>query len=273
MGAGARADAATYLVLATLIVWILNYKPVGKTLDRVVLSAAVVSISSFFYFSSDQSQAASREQASPFELSRFINNLENLPSLWAGSFGTWGLGWLDTGMPSVVWVMALGVFAGYLLLALNHFDRRKLVAILIVGLALVVVPMYILTRENISVGVGVQPRYLLPLLALLLLTFIYPVGRKGDLKLNSGQFFAVASALVIANAVALQTNLRRYVTGTDFTGSDFDKNLEWWWPDFPISPMGILFIGSISGLMLAIGIAYLARADKTSSNDLNLALR
>jgi hypothetical protein len=59
---------------------------------------------------------------------------------------------------------------------------------------------------------------------------------------------AIAVALVVANAIALHTNLRRYTTGTLVQGFNLNSPREWWWgflPDF-ISPNVVWFVGALA---------------------------
>jgi hypothetical protein len=92
--------------------------------------------------------------------------------------------------------------------------------------------------------VGHQPRYLLPII--ILLAGVSLLRRYDDpVRVSRGQALVVAGALVVANSVALYTNIRRYVTGLDATWGNLDKGVEWWW-NIPVSPMGMWAIGSVA---------------------------
>jgi hypothetical protein len=59
------------------------------------------------------------------------------------------------------------------------------------------------------------------------------------------QTVLVGVALVAANSVALYSNLKRYLTGTDGRSPNLNANVEWWWVDAP-APMTVWFLGSLA---------------------------
>jgi len=173
-----------------------------------------------------------------------IQNLLNVPSLWAGVFGTWQLGWLDTPMPAIVWVGALGVFAAIAFTGLRSMSWRKATALGVVLAALVLVPVWVLVQSRVTVGFEVQPRYVLPLVVMLGgVALLQVAGRR--IEITGTQLWLAGGALIVANAVALHTNLRRYISGLDVSAWNLNHYLEWWW-DIPVSPMVVWAIGSLA---------------------------
>jgi hypothetical protein len=61
---------------------------------------------------------------------------------------------------------------------------------------------------------------------------------------SRGQVALIVLALSVSNFVSLQTNIRRYVTGTDQAGLNLDSGREWWW-DSPITPNMVWLLGSL----------------------------
>jgi hypothetical protein len=59
------------------------------------------------------------------------------------------------------------------------------------------------------------------------------------------QKWIVVVAVSMANALALHTNIRRYVTGADMPSVDLDSGAEWWW-NIPVSPMFVWIVGSVA---------------------------
>src|SRR5690606_27792521 len=95
--------------------------------------------------------------------------------LWAGAFGMAGF---DNRLPWVVPLasVALAVFVG--ILGLGRKEWRQLIAIGIVGALLWILPAWVLQAGGDEVGSQVQPRYLVPLVALLIgLVMLAPRGR------------------------------------------------------------------------------------------------
>jgi len=176
--------------------------------------------------------------------SLIVANLQMLPQLWIGALGSWGLGWLDTPMPALVWVTAGSLFAAIVFWGLKSTTLRKGLALAAAASALVVVPLYILVREGLVVGTGVQPRYIYPLLIVLAGVALFGV-RGPTLGLSRLQIFIVAAGLTIANSLALHTNMRRYITGLDGAGLNLNRDAEWWW-NTSLSPMTIWAAGSLA---------------------------
>jgi hypothetical protein len=256
IGAGARADAALYVVLVLGVSWILMWDRKRVDLFSIALSVAVVALSVSFYLNAGQSAVLLREQGAPgFDVGNFVSNLLGLPTLWAGALGTWGLGWLDTAMPATVWLATIGLYFAVVFGSLRAMGVRRAVSVALVALALIVVPMYVLTRENIPIGVGVQPRYILPLLAILVMAAWFPARGKEALKPSLPQIYVTLLGLWVANAIALHVNIRRYVTGVDVKSANLDANVEWWWPALAISPMGVWLTGTIAFGILLVAIA------------------
>ena len=46
--------------------------------------------------------------------------------------------------------------------------------------------------------------------------------------------------------MALQVNIRRYVTGDDLQGLNLDAGAEWWWTGFPVGPTGVWVVGALA---------------------------
>jgi len=116
----------------------------------------------------------------------------------------------------------------------------------------------VLTRQNIPVGVDVQPRYLLPLVAVLVAVLVFPSRTGTPFTMSRFGWLFVGAGLIVANAVALHVNIRRYVTGTDVQGVNLDTAAEWWWEGLPITPNGVWLMGSVS-MAVAIYCVWVAR--------------
>ena len=110
IGAGARADAAIYAVVAIGVACVLAFRPEKRFWLDSILAVLLTAVAAIFYLGASQSGAATTGLTGepPTSLARWVGlfaaNLVNVPDLWVGVFGRWGLGWLDTAMPAVVWV-------------------------------------------------------------------------------------------------------------------------------------------------------------------------
>jgi hypothetical protein len=249
LGVGARADAAVYTVIAIGAVVVLSARRDRRLMINLLLPLGLIVLAAWFFLSAGQSSFAasglpsSGGQGPNWKQLLFLNAL-NVPTLWAGALGLWGLGWLDTALPSLVWVSTLAVFCALTFTGLKSLGIRKILAVAGIFAALWAIPSYILLQSRVFVGTQVQPRYILPLMVLLAgVTLLQSKGRV--LEFGRGQASALAAALIVANSVALHFNIRRYVTGVDVTSWNLDSGVEWWW-GIPFSPMAVWLIGTLS---------------------------
>lgn len=259
LGGGARSDAAIYAVIAAgagLLVtiawnkrfWLSALLPLGIA----VMSAVLFRLGSQAEGAFNGGWGPPHMQGSTLNVA--FRTLIQLPSLYAGSFGVnWGLGWLDTLMPAIVWFPALAVFLALIFAGLRSMNLWKGIALAGVVLVLFVVPFYLLVHGRFPVGEQIQPRYLTPLIMVLLAVALWQVGGT-VFRLTRVQWWAIVVSLAVANSIALHENIRRYVTGTDVPGFNLSSHVEWWWP-ISLSPMWAWVIASVAfagALVLAL---------------------
>jgi hypothetical protein len=262
MAAGSRGDAALYAGFAIAVVLFLKLERSRPFLVQAILPVAMGLVALGFFLSASQVQSGisgfsgggsalpgpgedpgtAESRLTGFAL--FAYNLLNVPFLWSGVFGTWGLGWLDTSMPWVVPLAAIGVFVAVGFVGLGRKDLRGAIAVVATVVVLWALPLYVLQRGGDMVGEQVQPRYLFPLIVLLAgLLVLVPIGRA--LALGRIQGYLVAAALAGVNLIALHMNIRRYVTGIDGAGPNLDAGAEWWWT-LPFGPSWVWILGSLA---------------------------
>ncbi len=250
IAAGSRPDAAVYAVIAIGVATLLQLSKKILSLTNTLIFVALTIAAGLFYLSVNTGPAViggalalpGEEATTP----SFFVNMASLPNLWIGVFGTSGLGWLDTEMPAIVWAVALSIFVGIIFTSVRWFRFNQGLAVSSVLLALIAIPLYILTVSGLSVGQQVQPRYLLPLIALLGAAALFRTSSNSGLELTRGQVWIIGAGLFIANTISLHLNARRYITGMDQQGVDLNKDIEWWWSDFPLSPNLVTWSASIA---------------------------
>ncbi|UYN82580.1 MAG: DUF2142 domain-containing protein [Microcella sp.] len=279
MAAGARGDAAVYVVGATVTAAILTMQPTKVWWLRAILPAAGVVVAFIFFATAGQAGVGSAGftsgPAGPggdpiagigvdapeggFALAAY--NLLMLPFLWTGVWGSWALGWLDTQMPAIVVWAATAAFIAVGFAGIGRLSIRKAIATGGVLVVLVALPVYVLTVGGNQVGENLQPRYLLPLIVLFgFLLVTDPANSR--LRFTRVQTFTIFTALAVANLVALQVNIRRYVTGVDQQGLNLDAGAEWWWQGSPLGPTALWVIGALAfvGLLATLWRELLGRA-------------
>lgn len=246
IGAGARADSAMYSLFSVALAAILGLRLRRDQTIPIASAIVVCAISLVFYLSAWQGASVFTGMVDgnpPLTRAQHAQNLLNIPSLWSGALGGWGLGWLDTPLPPFVSFLSLAVFSGAIFLGLKSAGPRRLIATSLAFLAMWVVPFVLLARSNVLVGEAVQPRYILPLLTI-------AVGvasvQRGVEFLWSGAPAAFASVfLAVAASIALHTNIQRYTTGIDQLHLDPGSNAVWWWTNAP-SPLATWIFGSVA---------------------------
>ena len=260
MAAGSRGDAAAFVLVAigaAMVVkfgrrrsyYLASILPILAAIVALAfyLRASQVDIAASGFGGTGESAPGSTEHLSPFAL--FANNLLEVPFLWVGAFGAWNLGWLDTGLPSIVLWAGAASFIGAGFVGLASMNARKAIVVGGVALLLIAIPTYVLTVSGDQVGSNLQPRYLLPLIILFGgLLMMEPAGR--HIRLTRVQLLAIGLALAVSNMVALEANIRRYVTGIDKQGVNLDAGREWWW-HVPFGANAVWVIGTLAFAGLA----------------------
>lgn len=260
MAAGSRSDAALYVILGVAVVGVLTVARTRRWLLDAILPAVAVIACILTVVTSGQAAAAidgfgqspiasagatgGAAAPAPDPIGLLFYNVLNVPSLWAGALGTWGLGWFDVALPMVVGFASIGCFVAVGFTGFRSMTVRKGIALAGAGLTLIVLPVYVLTRGGSSVGTEVQPRYLLPAIILLAGLLALRAGMR-SVALTRGQLALVLASLAVIQFIALHTTIRRYVTGVDAQGFDLDAGIEWWWPGAP-APMVTLAVASLA---------------------------
>ena len=248
MGAGARADAAAYAVLATLLALFLSagWNKISLAVGAVIFVASVT-----FYLGSGQSGAIGGlspelTEGPSTSISLLISNFTHLPGLWLGMFT--GLGWLDTAIsPIAIFAMVFSAIA-VLFTALAKLNARKAIALTVVTLAFVCLPLLILQTSGAAIGTQVQARYVLPLFVMVLAVALVPSpDAQFAPAFSRTQLWLLAGLVVAAQALALFNQLSRYIA--DAPGFNLD-NGTWWWSGSPVSAMGALLISTLSFALL-----------------------
>ncbi|WP_336628956.1 MULTISPECIES: DUF2142 domain-containing protein [unclassified Microbacterium] len=271
LGLGARGDSAAYVVVAVCAALVLSFRRERDFFLRALLPVALVVLAVVAFLGAGQTGLAiggmGHTPATSSRAALILANLLAMPNLWAGIYGLgWGLGWLDTLLQPVVWAGALLSVCGVLFVAFRWQGWRKLVAVLGVAAAALIVPLYILVSSNVVVGYEVQPRYILPLLTLLIATVLAPSEAPGGrertgILLSGPQVWLIAGLLSVANAVALYGNMHRYTgQGT----MRLSGQVAWWWHSAP-TPLITWVIGAgafaVTMAVFARSAALRARSD------------
>ncbi|PRI10213.1 DUF2142 domain-containing protein [Leucobacter massiliensis] len=271
LGLGARGDSAAYTVIAVLAALALSWEHSRRFWLRAIIPFGVIVAAAVAFLSANQTGSALGGgmaidgAAEVPKRALLVGNLFDLPELFFGVLGQnfddspyTGLGWLDTPLPALVWLPTTFVFSAVLFTALAHFDWRKTVAVLGVASATVAIPLLLLVQNGVRVGWQVQPRYIMPLIIMLVIVALAPSrGPGGEWRrpgFSPAQCWTAAALLTVANSVALYTNLRRYVAPAE---PRLGASVDWWWRSAP-PPEFVWFAGSVAFAALAVLLVLLA---------------
>lgn len=244
MGAGSRGDSAMYSVIALGAGTLLALRSVGhiKAIWPRLILPVVLAVAAGLTFLSSGSGAVSAPSETTSRwgaVVQFLDIFHYIP----GALGMYPLGWLDTGMPSIVWFLITLVCAGVVFAGIASIGLQRLVVLGLVSASLVLIPTYIMVTSW-TPGTALQSRYIYPLLIVVVAVATLSTERK-PFTLSTAQRWAVVCAVSVANAVAIYTNLRRYVTGVDVRQVRLTPG-EWWWSDAFISSEWVAIIGSVA---------------------------
>jgi hypothetical protein len=179
----------------------------------------------------------------------FLNNVVNLIEIPAGIFGYGprGLGWLDTPLPGIVSLIGTSIYAFFILQSIPFRQRRYYTVVVMLTAFCAFILIFSLTSGGFPVGDSIQPRYILPMMPVILGLAIWssrainPFGAE-----PRARAIVIGVLISLAHAVSLWTNIRRYTAGLRINqGFNLNSPLEWWWGWAP-SPNFVFLIGVLS---------------------------
>lgn len=279
----ARADAPVYAALTVTCAAAIGTERGRLITTKLIMPGCLVALSIVAFFAGSGGSVASKgvaptaagaTQGPPhFILQEIAYNtahpihlfLTNIPGLWEYErklFYTGPLGWGDTPMSEEGYIIPMALLAIMAVAAIRYRGWHR-AAYLCLLLASLVIPLAVLQQSHLSVHSGyVQPRYVYPLmLGLLGLGLSAHIGSGLFDRFARQRWVLITTWAVISGfaSLALHIELRRYVSGVAVSDIDLDHAREWWWVNFPFSPMAVWVIGTVAmaasvGLLLRIAL-------------------
>ncbi len=255
MAATSRADAAFFLLIVTLAIWVLV--PINRQ-QRVPLlwSIGTTMFGLVMFRIANQADSLTNTVGWPADLEAsklhvFIANLRSIPDYFVGFWGiNAGPGWFDTTLEgwstySMVLVAGALIFAGSQSVSL----RKGLSALVLLG-SIVGVPVVSMTLRNVHPVNYYQPRYMLPLLAVFFTVWI--LSNRGKPLFGTGlQLTFLVILASVSNALALRKVIERVSIGE---GELVDIAQGTWWP-WALSTGGTTVLGAVA---MGFGLVALA---------------
>lgn len=253
-----RGDAAFYVLVCSLAVWILNGE-YRKNRKLLVYSLIASVLGLVVMFSSGQSGNINADHTVPggpkaSALGKIFSLTISAPRLF---FGLWGIengpGWLDVKLSYVEAASTMIVLAIIVAFGIGSMTRRKFLALVIVLGAILGIPFVMLFRRGDHLMQLYQSRYVLPLLVLALFILLLPTAKQLLDRVVVLEILAVA--LMIAAALSsLYSVIQRFVVGMDKPGAGLNPALGWWW-DIPLLPKVLWLLGAL-GFFVGASLAY-----------------
>ncbi|QRV02241.1 DUF2142 domain-containing protein [Arcanobacterium phocisimile] len=195
-----------------------------------------------------------------------LNTILDLPRYFAGMFGvTYGPGWFDTPVEGPATYIVLFVFAGAVMAGLRSGSWRKWMSASVILGAICGIPLVFILK-GIFTGFGdYQPRYMLPLLGVLLF-MLFTIGSRQRQIFELPQLILIALAIPIANSLALHIVMQRYTAGFQPAHPlNLDNNISWWW-NTSISPMTVWVVASLAFVVAIVVVTYFAHRNSFNSD-------
>jgi hypothetical protein len=262
MAIGSRWDSALYAFVSTAVVFYLTRRTNWKIQKgKFLLARSVAAIGLLFLiviylpklidiFTTGIFGKKNDGFGSEWSTTNLIlYNLVHLIEIPAGIFGfdRWDLGWLDTSLPGIVSIVGIAVYFFFFAQSMPFRRRYQYLVVLFLVAFSGFVLFISLVPSGLPVGFSIQPRYILPMIPLILGIAIWcsklesPFGPE-----PRARAILIGSLLAVAHAVSLWTNIRRYTFGLDDNqGFNLNNPREWWWSWAP-SPNFVFIVGTIS---------------------------
>jgi hypothetical protein len=258
MAMGSRTDGAIYVALSAAVILFMTWKQTGTPSTRkfgVAAVAVVIAAASAVYTTSGQSGALTGGLYPGGDFGRsaadvlWVNSLR-LPGFFLGIYGLGGfgggLGWLDTPTEALTWAVMGAVLVALVSRSRTQSNGRYQLGLVFMVAMSIVIPMYMLFVDRAFVIENVQARYVLPLLTVAFALLVLPTQQfDGPWSLTVVSRSLLSAAITVAHAIALHTNMRRYISGLDVISPNLNNGREWW-PNWLLSPNFCWFAGALS---------------------------
>ena len=201
----------------------------------------------------------------------FLSIIFEVPTLWSGAFGhLWGLGVLDTPIPSVASMTLMALFVALAAIGLQQGDPARTLGFGLIFVALIAMPTLSLLRSGLLVYESLQPRQFMAMVYPLLGLALYRLTSESPLTLGPAMRTALVAGSSFAHSIALIVTMQRHTNGLlpGFDGLPrhvaLGREPEWWWATMP-QPDVVWAIASIAYFLLIAAIVQQYRSDKASA--------
>jgi hypothetical protein len=258
-----RVDGSAFLVVITVAMLALAGRVVLTRARVPALTlglVAFVAAGYFFFQGFGPAGSPATLGQSRYVGGLFITNVLEVPGFLGGAVGAGPLGWVDTAMPGLVASAGLLLVGALMFWGLGIMGWNKSVSAALVFVSAFGIPVLLAQQQRIEVLEFVQARYLLPLLAILVLIVVITPPPRIREKFPVTSHVAMTVLICAVGAAALWANFHRYAYGSD--EPYFGRNLEPVWTGLLGDPSRtFLVVGALAMVAFAAGMAYLYRSE------------
>ena len=260
-----RSEGLLHLVILVSVVLILGLRVtrrvIAPLLAVAVLAGVAVALAIPRLMGSGKVQTFTDMAAAGVLGGRIWDALVAVPSFFVGSNSTM-LGWLDVIPPDTAIAGAQAALWGAAILGLAVMYWRKGLALALVLVLLLGIPAFL-----IAGGWQSPPtRYFLPLMYMIAFVVLCPAWSSDLPRWKPAQWWALATASIVANSLSLLYLTVRYVSGIA-PGTTSPRALaaagtpQWWWGAWP-PPFLNWLLGSIAFALAVAALYWLLATDR-----------
>lgn len=259
----ARVDAGVFVVISSTFVLALWWKNLESRKLGVGLLIFSLLCALLSWVSAGQLSAAASGGLTDADVTTHASNgfallgfnSIQLPEYFAGMFGLTGLGWTDTQMPAVVWLIGFLIVFATIFQISGKLQVRDLAVSLTFGSLIIAISLYMFQTAGAHVGAIVQPRYIYPLLISLFGAIWYFGIEERAVRFSNFQYIVISVSVFISMCASLFINMSRYLQGQ---ATYFVLNLNsfasgsgtWWFA--PIQPLQLWLLGTVGSALLIL---------------------
>jgi hypothetical protein len=260
MAAGSRGDGAVYAGVVTglglVLLWRRDRWPMLLVTLVIAAIAAVLFLPSGHAKTAVESFSDAVAELEPAAVLWSV--FTSFPTMWSGLTGApWGtgaawqnpMGWLDVPMPAGVWLPTTLVLGGVIFAGMKYWNLRKSLAVIVLLGITVAIPARALLQVGLPMGELYQPRYVLPLLIVIVGILLIRLPAPRTLSFPTSTVIIMWGLVSYAGTIALHSWIRRYTTGVGTVSIDLSDPA--WWDITWASPNQIWVMGSLAWSVLA----------------------
>ena len=261
-----RADAAFFLfVVSAALIFAVRWRRDRWPEGVLALLASIIGILIMRSTSVASNTLVSTDTPNMSAIQALAANLHALPQFFAGFYGyRWGPGWMDVPYDGFVSTIGLLIAGAIIIAGVRSWSWRKAMTSLMLAGAMAGVPILLGVLQRFNNVISYQPRYMMPLLAVLFF-FMLTMDRR-ERTITRPQVGMLAVFLGTLNFYAIFTLLLRYTHGSASSNTlNLSKEASWWWESAPIGPSAVCLIASFA-FIVALTIALLLTREEVSDS-------